>query len=167
MESLNRHTCRGPRRGLSLLEGLVALMILSVGFVGLLSTSSGESRFTGMSREHFLAGQALRQLREAFRGQPRLAYQDVFPAAESDYEGNPLYATQINEHPLLLVPDHPELAPVHEAFETALSRAGIERRILYREMDSPEGTIGVVTYLVRFPRGDGVVRIQDVEVVHD
>lgn len=153
------------RRGLSLVEGLIALVILSVGFVALLSSSSQETRFTGLTRERFLAELSLRQLREAYRGWTQLEYSS-FPATEEEFFSVDLYPTLLTDNPLLQDSADPERAEVDRAFREASEKAGIERAVLYREVEAEGQRVGIVTFLVRYPRKEGHATLRYVHIAY-
>ena len=144
------------RTGLSLVEALIAILMLSTGFVALLTLSTGESQRVDISRQRLLADQALRQLREALA--PALQEElREFPDSLAAFDANPLYQSAIAELPGISIPEDPERAALAQAFEDALEADGVRRAVLYRHSDGPANP-GLATFLVRYPGPSGELR---------
>ena len=154
-----RRSCRRPpaRAGLSLVEALVALMMLSAGFGALLSLSTGETQRVDLSRQRLLADRALRQLSESLR--PALVEElQEFPPTLAAFDGNPLYRSIIAEMPGIATPEDPTRAALAQAFEDALEADGIRRAVLFQPGTGPSDP-GLVTYVVRYQGPDGEDRV--------
>ncbi len=147
-----------------MVEAMLAIMMLAVGFIALLSLSNSESQRTDISRQRLLADQALRQLREAL-GEWTQEELLEFPASLADF--TPLHASRIEELPGIAIPENPERAAIAQAFETALKADTIERVVVFRPSVSPEEP-GFARFIVRYPGAGRVVRtLETSKAVYD
>jgi hypothetical protein len=155
------------RRGFSLVEALVAILILVGGFGAMLSTSVQESKHFSVTRERYLANLALRNLRESFRNRLKSEYLS-FPDTVDEFFAVELNQGLLTEDSILGVEPGEVGSEVQIRIQDAMTRAGIEQALAYKEFDTPDGKVGRVTFVVRYPATGGrIVELRDTFIAYD
>ena len=154
------------RRGMSLVEALVAVVILAVALGGMLTLGQQETKGVGMTEERLMAILALEELREAFGHRPRTYYEGLgLPADPAGF--SPLLATVIDDHgaTVPLPPDRD--GPIAQAVARRRQGLSMQRMVLYQPFTTPDGVeAGMVRFLVRYKTRQGKDReVQTVQVV--
>lgn len=145
------------RRGLSLIEVLVAVAILAVSLAAILTLASSENTAGASDRDRLLAAGLLRELEECFAHRPRRYFGSphglAFPETLDQF--GDLHASAILEHPMI-TPANPEEARdgIGRALAGFLATRKARRAILLSAPDGPDGP-GVVTFLVEWESPSG------------
>lgn len=154
------------RRGMSLVEALVAVAILAVALGGLLTLGRQETQGVGMTEERLMAILALEELRETFGHRPRTYYEDQgFPEDAASYPA--LLTTLLDDHAatIPLPPDRD--GPIAQAVARRRAALQMQRLVTFKPFTTPDGVqAGLVRFLVRYKTRQGQDReVQTVQVV--
>lgn len=150
---------RVRRRGLSLVEVLVAVALLAVLIGGILTFSQQETRSVGATEERFVATLLLAELREAFGGRPALYYQlQGFPPRFEDF--NALHRTFLEQHPATVpAPPGQVEGPAATLILQRMQAMQVRRAVLFEPVTLASGAqAGVVTFEVRYRNAAGKPR---------
>ncbi len=146
------------RRGLSLVETIVALAILVVAGVGLLVTSQGETKGVIHTKERYTAEILLGELEAAFGGKALEFYQTRgFPPPPQDPSLDTftdLHRSLFLEHPTITGMEPPssfEDSDVSKALRKSMKAMQVKRSIFVEELTGGQNlTAGLVTFRVSY-----------------
>lgn len=159
------------RRGLSLLEALMAGVILMLTVVGILSLVNQQPRAIAFSQDRQVAEMLLEELREAFGFLPLATLRRLgFGPSSQGFDDGDLAASRLEDHPLITFPTLPDEEP--PAGRVALAER-VElmdvRRGIYLDLEElGDGlTRGVLTFRVGWTSPKGQERqIESYQVVY-
>lgn len=136
------------RRGLSVLEAVVAIAVLAFSVAALIRFSSGESRAISMSEERLTAIMLLGEMQQTLNHRD-FAFYSQFPARREQFDG--LLETLVLELPTVFDPrDTTDTSQTAAELRATLGRMKARRYVLFEPIAAPEGGAGVVTYLVTY-----------------
>jgi len=153
------------RRGLSVLETVVAVAVLAFSVAAVMRNTGGESRAVEMSEERLTAIMLLGEIQQTLNHRDYSFYA-TFPAREEQFDS--LHESLVLELPTVFNPeDTTDTSPFAEHMRKTLQRMKVRRYVLFEPRPSPLGQAGIVTYMVTYETKKGVKKkVSTFEVVY-